>query len=196
MDQLASSTPEQSSGSWLYKCIQVFVSADKVTQKVSFWWSCNSTKAVKRLFGDKKEQSALLRIIQGCQVVGVKRQITVAGGLQTNADPITAPLCLSICLSSSLPSSRSCSLLHRLLNLLAWHVSQIKKKKKKCCEENSGTHTYLAHDAFFGCEKEKKKSESVLSCDSNFIWSVYVCARLCRTHAVSCVCSSDLEIFL
>lgn len=62
LDRLASSTPRQSSGSWLYKCIWVFVNADKVTQK------CHFLMLLQIHHERKKGQSAVFRIIQACQV--------------------------------------------------------------------------------------------------------------------------------
>lgn len=93
-------------------------------KKDCFWWSCKSTKDVKRLFS-KKEQSAVLRIIQACQAVEVKRQITVAVRLQTDTDPITP---LSVYLPVQLFPFLLVLLslpLDGLLHLSAWHVSDI-----------------------------------------------------------------------
>lgn len=76
LDQVASSTRRQSAGSWRYKCVRVFVRADKATGKVRFLWSCKFTTNVKKVASKKKKdcKSAARRIIQARQSVRVKNK--------------------------------------------------------------------------------------------------------------------------
>lgn len=110
-------------------------------QKVNFWWSCKSTKGVKRLFRKKSSQQCL-------ELFGPVRQSKWKDRLllQEGNGLRQLPLCLSVCLFTflTLCPHLSCFLLECLLNLFGRHAYEILKLLLYKNQKFKHTHVTLS----------------------------------------------------
>lgn len=157
-----------------------------MTGIVSFLWSCKFTTNVKKVASRKKDcKSAVRRIIQACQSVRVKNTDYCSRSgyklMQTQLHYLSVCICLS--------STRTLCPLKKTPQLSATPLDALS-------ETQAYTVNTLILSATLCAVLTNHREDVSLISRLKLICLTNAFAPLCWTHAVSCDCSSDLEIFL